>query len=267
MLYERTRLYLLLSLFSALVGCATAVSSSYQDNPDFERQIKRVNNIFLLPTRARVYQLDAGGIKEEIAEWSQQATRYLNAAVQQEFQDRRKSRVKILSEDELSEPEKSTLDQTRALLGAVEASIFLHTYGPSGYRFPDKILDFDYSLGQEVQPLSKGEADALLIIEAIDHQWTEGRKALQALGVIVGVGAAVATGVLIVPVLGGGTMIKAALVDARTGTLWWYNIALAQSGFDLRDPNSAATLARELFKDYPLTGSRSEVPAIGTPAR
>jgi len=268
MQYKGGGLNLLLSLFAAvaLFGCTTAVSS-YRDNPDFERRIKRISSIVVLPTRARVYQLDAGGIKEEIPEWSQQATRNLNAAVQKEFQERSKSTLKLLSEEDLSEAEKSTLNQTRALLEAVETSILLHTYGPPGYRFPDKMLDFDYSLGQEVQTLRRGEADALLVIQGIDHQWTEGRKALQTLGVIVGLGAGVATGVVVIPVLGGGTMIKAALVDAQTGTLLWYNIALAGAGYDLRDLSRVAVLARELFKDYPLTSSRSEASAIGTPER
>jgi len=62
------------------------------------------------------------------------------------------------------------------------------------------------------------------------------------------VDAAVATGVLVIPVLGGGTMIKAALVDAKTGTLWWYNIALAQAGYDLRNPNSAAGLSKRALQ-------------------
>jgi len=214
--------------------------------------------------RARVYQLDAGGITEEITEWSQQATRHLNAAVQKEFQARSQIAVKLLPEEDLSETEKLTLTQSRALLEAVETSIFLHTYGPPGYRFPDKILDFDYSLGPDVRPLSRGQADAMLVIQGIDHQWTEGRKALQTLGVIVGVGAAVATGVVVIPVLGGGTMIKAALVDAQSGTLWWYNIAVAGAGYDLRDPNSAARLVSELFKDYPVGRSSATVPARDT---
>jgi hypothetical protein len=265
---QGTRLIVLLSLLAAgfLFGCTTA-TSSYRDNPDFERRIKRINSIVVLPTRARVYQVDAGGIKEEIPEWSLQATRQLDAAVQKEFQQRSKTRLKMLSEEELSEPEKSALDQTRVLLEAVETSIFLHTYGPPGYRFPEKILDFDYSLGTEVRALGRGDADALLVIQGIDHQWTEGRKALQTLGVIVGVGAAVATGVVAIPVLGGGTMIKAALVDGQTGTLWWYNIALAGAGYDLRDPGSVAGLVRELFKDYPSVSSRPESSAIGTPER
>jgi hypothetical protein len=268
MQHKGNRLNSWLSLFAvvAIFGCASA-ASSYRDNPDFDRRIKRINSIVALPTLARVYQLDAGGIKEEIPEWSQQATRNLNAAVQKEFQQRSKTKLKLLSEEDLSKAEKSTLNQTRALLEAVETSIVIHTYGPQGYRFPDKILDFDYSLGQEVRTLGRGEADALLVIQGTDHQWTEGRKALQALGVIVGLGAGAATGLVIIPILSGGTMIKAALVDAQNGTLLWYNIALARAGYDLRDSSNAASLARELFKDYPLAGNRPEASAIGTPER
>ena len=251
---------------AALFGCTTAVSS-YRDIPNFERRVSGIKSIVTLPTRARVYQLDAGGIKEEVPEWSQQATRRLAAAVQQEFHQRHQTALKLLSEEDLTEAEKSILNQTRALLDAVETSIFIHTYGPPGYRFPDKVLDFDYSLGKEVRTLGRGEADALLVIQGVDHQWTEGRKALQALGVIVGLGAGVATGMVVIPILGGGTMIKAALVDAQTGTLLWYNIAAARGGHDLRDPNSAVALTRELFKDYPLARTRSEIPEIGGPEK
>jgi hypothetical protein len=265
---ENASVNFLLGLFAAgllLSGCSTA-ASSYRDNPDFERRLKRINSIVVLPTHAHVYQLDAGGIKEEFPEWSEEAARHLNVAVQNEFQTWGKVTIKLLSEKDLTEAEKSTLRQTHALFEAVETSVFLHTYGPSGYRFSDKILDFDYSLGSDVRALNKEQADALLLIQGIDHQWTGGRKALQTLGVIVGVGAAVATGVLIIPVLEGGTMIKAALVDAQTGTLWWYTIALARAGYDLRDPTSVTSLVRELFKDYP-TASPSQASASEIPER
>lgn len=49
------------------------------------------------------------------------------------------------------------------------------------------------------------DLEALLFLDAEDHVWTAGRQALQALGVILGVEAGVATGMVVIPQLNGPT--------------------------------------------------------------
>jgi hypothetical protein len=131
--------------------------------------------------------------------------------------------------------------------------IFLHTYQNPNFPhhyFEDKFKNFDYSLGRDVQDLAAGNS-MLLLLDAEDHVWTGGRKALQALGAILGIAAGAATGVVVVPYMGGGTTVKAALVDGGNGDVLWINAVAAASGTDLRDEASATNMVNDLFKDFP----------------
>ena len=91
----------------------------------------------------------------------------------------------------------------------------------------------------------------MLLVDAEDHIWTGGRVALQTLGVILGIGAGVATGVVIIPQLSGGTFVKASLVDSETGDVLWFNVAGAGAGTDLRDAASATKMIEDLFRNFP----------------
>lgn len=99
-------------------------------------------------------------------------------------------------------------------------------------------------------------ADALLFLDAQDHVWTAGRQALQALGIILGIGAGVATGIVAIPQMSGGTAVRAALVDSGTGDILWINAVGSGAGKDLRDPGSAREMVSELFKDFPMSYGR-----------
>jgi hypothetical protein len=74
--------------------------------------------------------------------------------------------------------------------------------------------------------------------------------------VILGIGAGVATGVVVIPIMGGGTGASAALVDSHTGDILWINAVASRAGKDLRDPGSAREMVSELFKDFPMSYGR-----------
>ena len=244
-----------------LSGCAV----SYRANSRFQEQAQQIRTVAILPLEVKVYQIDAGGVREEIAEWSAQARNNVVTALENELHAKMEIVVKVVNEESLAE-EKTRLEETRALYDAVSAMILLHTYPDSNFRghfFQEKLKNFDYSLGTEVGGLVKG-ADALLFLDAQDHVWTAGRQALQALGVILAVGAGVATGVatgagglmsliIPVPVMSGGTVVRTALVDSRTGDILWINVVGSGAGKDLREPASAREMVGQLFKDFPAT--------------
>jgi hypothetical protein len=234
-----------------LSACAPA-AVSYRTNPRFQQQSQQIQTVSILPPEVKVYQIDTGGVREEITQWSTQARTNVVSALDDELRTNTKTVVKVVGEESLTE-EKERAQETRALYAAVSAMILLHTYSnpnSPGYLFEEKLKNFDYSLGTEVGSLAKG-ADALLFLDAQDHVWTAGRQALQALGVILGVGAGVATGVVIVPVMSGGTNVRAALIDSGTGDILWINTVGAGAGKDLRDPASARDMVGQLFKDFP----------------
>src|SRR5215467_12055612 len=246
-------LVLLGGLVFLLSGCAPAVS--YRANPRFQEQARQMHTIAILPSKVRVYQIDAGGAREEIAEWSAQAQSNVIFALENELRTKMKAAVKVVSEESLVE-EKPRFQETRALYDAVSTMISLHTYpnpnNPSLF-FEEKQKNFDYSLGSEVGSLANG-AEALLFFNAEDHVWTGGRQALQALGVILGVGVTVMSPPgPVIPRMSGGTAVKAALIDSATGDILWINAVGAGAGKDLRDSASASAMVSELFKDFPLS--------------
>lgn len=200
----------------------------------------------LLPPVVHVESLSAGGVQEEQEEWSRQAEGNVITALQEQLKARPGLQLEYLSPGSLPQETKANLTETQALFDAVNISILLHTYGPEPMRFPDKVDNFDYSLGMEVNKLA-GQADALLVVRAEDHISTEGRKALQAASVILGA----LVGVVMVPA-GGATMVSAALIDARSGSLLWYNWIGSGGGYDLREAASTNSLIKGLLVDFPL---------------
>jgi hypothetical protein len=60
----------------------------------------------------------------------------------------------------------------------------------------------------------------------------------------------------IIPVMIGGSGVRAALVDSATGDILWINAVGSGAGTDLRDPASAKAMVSELFKDFPVSYDR-----------
>jgi hypothetical protein len=255
----RRRYLSILSIAAYLLsGCVTAVTS--RTNPRLQEQSQRIHSIVLLPSEVKVYQIDVGGVREEMTEWSTQARNNLTAALDTLLHNKTQFFLRRMNEESLTEKGKLLLEDTRSLYTAVSMMILLHTYPNQnipGQMFEEKLKNFDYSLGTEISDLGTG-SEAVLFLDAEDHVWTAGRQALQALGVILGIGAGVATGVVIIPQMGGGTFVKAALVDSHSGDILWANIVGAGAGRDLRDSASANEMIGELFKDFPVTHDHSE---------
>jgi hypothetical protein len=246
------RLTLLAVLVAPCLLSACVATEPYRVNPRFRQQSERMQTVTVLPADVKVYQIDAGGIREPMEEWCSQAKNNILRAVQNQLSTKMGTKVDVLTE-ELLDQNKSRWEETVALYRAVAAMVFLHTYQnpniPNHY-FEEKLKNFDYSLGSDVQGLAPG-ASMLLFLDAEDHIWTGGRRVLQGLGAILGIAAGVATGVVIIPYMGGGTTVQAALVDSATGDILWINAVRAGAGTDLRDATSATTMVNDLFKDFP----------------
>ena len=68
----RTRQMLCLPLLMLLIGilvigCATP---AFRAPPQFQDRVGRLNTVAMIPPNVKVYSLSAGGVKEEIDEWS-----------------------------------------------------------------------------------------------------------------------------------------------------------------------------------------------------
>ena len=249
---QRPHLGLLLLLAGVFLASSCAPSATYRVSPRFYGEAARIGTVAILPAQVKVYQIDAGGVREEMTDWSAAARKHILTAIANQLTRKMNTKVDLVTDDLLDE-NKPRWEDTKALHNAVSMMILLHTYQnpnlPNQY-FEDKFKTFDYSLGTAARPLARG-ASAMLLVDAEDHIWTGGRVALQTLGVILGIGAGVATGVVIIPQLSGGTFVKASLVDSETGDVLWFNVAGAGAGTDLRDAASATKMIEDLFRNFP----------------
>jgi hypothetical protein len=234
------------ALFTCLLFSACATAPVYRANPQLNEKLKTAKTIMVIPLSVGVYEIGAGGIAEKIDEWSFKAKRNVMMAIQDKLQTKSLIFVKPFEETLLSDDQKSSLEETRALFDAVSYSIVIHTYGPPNQLFPEKIKNFDYSLGPEVKELA-GDTDTLLFVSCRDQISTAGRKALQAGSMILGA----LVGIQATPAFG-ATTIYFALVDANTGSILWYNFHGSRGNHDLRDPMDTSTLVNELLKDFPM---------------
>jgi hypothetical protein len=239
-----------IKIISLILACllisACATAPRYRAHPQINSKIENVKTITVIPLKVDVYQLTAGGVKEKMDEWCMQAQRNVMTAIEDDLKLRPLLNIKSFPETLMSEDRKINLEQTGALFEAVNSSIIIHTYGQPVHRFPEKIQNFDYTLGPEVRQLSD-QTDALLLVRGVDNIATAGRKAVQAGGVILGA----LVGVQVTPNLG-VTAVNLALVDANTGEVLWFNYHASAGDHDLRNPIDTTAMVMDILKDFPI---------------
>jgi hypothetical protein len=223
--------------------------------PDFEQRFAGIETITLVPPKVAVYRLTAGGVEEEVQDWTDSAHRQLVAAVERRVREIEHLRFvpyqgAAVTWEEAARADKNLpataertpLDESWKLFEAVVSAIHQHTYDPS-QAFPHKQDNFDYTLGSEAAAVvEETKVDAFLLVVATDHVATGGRQALIALGVLAGA----VTGVYAGP---GGSPATAlvALVEARSGDILWFN-AVSSETADLRKPESDEELVDLVMK-------------------
>ena len=237
---------ILLFALGLLAGCATA---PYRAHPQFDERARSIKTVAMTPPDVKVYELSAGGVPELIDEWSEQGKTSAATAVKSLLAEKGAFTFKDFSpgdDPKLNE----TYDEVRALFEAVATSVILHTYHPA-LTIPERKDNFSYSLGPIQDLASAIDADALLFVYGQDHISTGGRKALMAVGLIVGL----ATRVYVGPGAGVSRLIVA-LVDPRTGDILWFNMGQAGGAYDLRDPTSAKSLVTPIFESFAPTKTK-----------
>ena len=237
-----------LVLFSLLVGCATTPSSK----SDLKRKeiIAKTSSVTVIVLQSDVYRLTSGGVTEKVGAWCDQAERNLLDAAVGQLNARPMLSVKTVHESMMSAADRDNLNDTRALYGAVLGSIRLHVAGSPDQVFYDKIENFDYSLGVEVQSLARG-ADALLLISCVDVNPTAGRKAAQA-GLLLATLPTIFFGGIPIVLPGEFNASSLMLVEARSGLILWHKIYQSTTAHDLTVPLKTAELMKTLLKDLPL---------------
>ena len=160
----RFHIKILSLIFAGLLISACATAPNYRSDPQLNTKIEKIKTITVIPLKIDVFQVSAGGVKEKMDEWCLQAKRNLLTAVEQELKLRPLLNIKSFPETLMSGDQKSNLEQTGALFDAVNSSIIYHTYGPPEQRFPEKITQFDYTLGPDVSASSDPSVEPSLTI-------------------------------------------------------------------------------------------------------
>ena len=227
---------LFILLFITTSGCA---SLPCRTHPELEARSKTIKTLGLLSPNVVIYSFSFKHVTVPEDDWSAEGSENIQKALT-EFFKKTPFGIKSITVDKGLEKE---MEDVFALYEAVSLSIQLHTYG--GFKFPEEMTNFQYSIGPIHDILERYDADALLFIEAVDEVSTTGRKAMK-------VGMILALPVTKSPFLprAGVTTLSAAFVDSE-GTILWYNMKSSKGGFNLRKPGSAARLIHHVFSSFP----------------
>lgn len=226
-------LFLLVFVIS---GCLPAIKSNV---PELETRAADIKKIVLLSPKVEIYEISAGGVKEKRDAWCSTGRQNVEKALQKTF----KEKGVYLSSLKLSKKTKKEIEEINALYRAVAYSIYNHTffYGQNPNLFPERIQNFDYSIGSVEKLLKKYQADGLLIVYGADEISTKGRKALQVIQTINPFGQGSQAGM---------TTMVIGLTDT-SGSVLWFRTKAHAGGYDLRESESTQVFVKELLSDYP----------------
>ena len=227
-----------------LAGCTTPTSrTNTTANFEWTSPTKR---ILIVEPDIQLSLLDAGGVLEPRADWTDTARGVIDKGLREHFG---KTGTEVVSAEEPTEREV----QLMKLHNAVGVAILTHLYGPQGSssaganQLPNKGSALDWTLGPGTAEMRDHyDADYALFVFVRDSYSSAAKKALDVLTVIAGA----ALGVGIIPA-GGVQVGFASLVDLRTGNIVWFNRAIDGMG-DLREEAKDERATNQLLKDIPI---------------
>lgn len=203
--------------------------------------------VLMMPLDIELAELSAGGVGAPRADWTKAAREHLGNALAARIARGRAAHV--AADPSLLGPESPHL-QLFKLHETIGASILIYQAG--GINGAQPVLPtlkkgFDWTLGESVRDLAADTgANYALFVFVRDSYATGGRKAAMVTSLLVcGV-----TG-FCMPVGTGVTNAFASLVDLRSGDVVWFNRLSSGTG-DLREADSAAKVAEDLLKGFPL---------------
>jgi hypothetical protein len=235
--YSR-RLWGWLAVCILLAGCTAGPPAKVHYTLEQDPGSRPLQRVVLLPVDVDVYEMSAGGVKEEVPEWSRSAEANVRSALLVSREAGGNCCVtEPVDTSALTPQESELLEEHLALFDSVIANaISWESVRKTGSQ------RFDYTLGEGLAFLkTKYGIDAGLIILGEDVVSTTGRKTTAVVGAMFGVA---------VPL--GHSILMGGLVDFASGDLLWMNYQVAAGGTeDLRDAESCLALAKKLMAGYP----------------
>ena len=194
----------------------------------------------LLPLSVKVKEMSAGGLEDEVGEWSQSARDHIRAALQSGTVI--DGPFELVDLDGLSNAEDVVVEEHLALFNVVAGGALGHTMiQPVDAAWAPKATHFDYTLGPGLAFLrDRTGADRALVIFGEDVISTAGRKATFVVGALFGVA---------VPL--GHSFLLAGIIDLHSGDILWMDYAVSGGDETFLDRQDINEMLHELFSDYP----------------
>ncbi|MEP7349308.1 MAG: hypothetical protein ABI668_05055 [Sphingorhabdus sp.] len=207
------------------------------------------------PVRVIVFRPDVhvgeqttGGLNEPNADWTKEARDALHVALEKTLKSR-SNEMKLMPE--LSGDDDVLMADYRSMFKAIADAAITHKLFP-GNRLPTKKDEFDWTMGSGTAKLGElGGGDYGLFFYTYDSYGSAGRKAMQAVGMIMGFG-----------VTSGVHIGYAGLVDLKTGDLVWINADVKMGG-DVRDAEGAEKRISQLLEDFPAREGSAPAHQVG----
>jgi len=194
--------------------------------------------VVVLPIDIKTVEVTAGGVEEQVPDWSKEASRSVFKAVSAAIA--KQPGMKELAAPQFSGAAAANYEEHLALYKLVVNT---------ARRIPwqHKATHFDYAIGSGLRAVAEQTgADAAIMVYGRDYASTTGRKARAVAGNIPIVN--IFTGPA--PQLG-HSYIQVGVVDLRTGDLLWVNSEYREGSTNLRDPDDAAKMVNAVFDWYP----------------
>jgi hypothetical protein len=194
--------------------------------------------IVLMRPSIQVGEQSTGGMFEPNADWTSQARDYIARALRA---NQSGLGNQVIEYEEGLSGDGSLVTQYSQLFGVLADSVIEYQFFP-GNRLPTKKRagSFEWSIGAGIGKVSSiTGADYALFINTHDEYGSTGRKILQLVGAMGGVG-----------VTSGVHVGHAGLIDLKTGELVWLN-ADRKMGGDVRTPDGAEKRVRQLLEGFP----------------
>lgn len=203
-----------------------------------QNESKLPKKVVVLPINVEVIEVTAGGVKEEVPEWSA-------AADENVFKSLSAAIKKAPGLTEVKAPD--FRGKTSKMISEHLALYKLVVNTATDVGWKHKIRRFDYGIGNGLSKLRKMTgADAAILVYGRDHVSTAGRKTKAVLSYIPIVN--IFTGNT--PTLG-DSFIHVGIVDLKTGDLLWMNSEYRDDSSDLRESADTTDIVNTVFEWYP----------------
>lgn len=133
------------------------------------------------------------------------------------------------------------IGQVLRLNQAVTQSILVVEY--SGFSLPTKKDVFDWTVGPGAKALQEQTGARYALSITARGSFADAGRQVAAVAVLLLGGGMMDTG---------GQYLMASLIDLETGRVFWFNVVNVGGGADMRTPEGAATLIKDVMKDAPL---------------